>query len=238
MKKFFLLVLLIISTQIPVYSSGRIKTEVYSPNKIVRLVVQVGRPVVIIFGEDENITFTTIGNTSEWDIKGRNNVLHLGAKSLEANSNLIVETDKRIYHIDLMVSERSGYFQLTYKYPLPENPHQYSIPNKKYPKNYLYYGFGDKEIKPELIYDDGFKTYLKFNSNLDLPTIYKVTPDGTEALIASHIEKGMVVIHEVAKRFNIRLGKKVLGIINGGKLRDTYSENHTTDDYYRVIKGR
>ncbi len=40
--------------------------------------------------------------------------------------------------------------------------------------------------------------------------------DGTEALLNTHMENEVVVIHETAKKFILRLGKSVLAIENRG----------------------
>lgn len=80
--------------------------------------------------------------------------------------------------------------------------------------NHQYWGKGDKDIAPTSAYDDGRFTYFVFDNAKELPTIYKVSADGSEALVNSHVDGNAVVVHETAKNFVLRLGDAVLGIEN------------------------
>lgn len=210
----------------------RIKTVVYDPNDVVRLTVQTGRGVVIEFDPSEEILFVNNGHAESWEVAKKKNMLYLGSKSYGASTNLIVQTSKRQYFIDLIMVKKNGSYKLKYTYngarPI------FWPKNKKH--NYAYYGFGDKELKPALAYDDGYFTYFVFPSNLDQPTIYKITPDGSEAIVDFHLDGNTTIVHETSQRFNIRLGKKVLGIINKGRIRSEYNSSRTSNNIPRKIR--
>ena len=59
--------------------------------------------------------------------------------------------------------------------------------------------------------------------------VYKVMEDGSEALLNTHMEDDVIVIHETAKKFVLRLGKSVLAIENRG-FNDKGSFNRTGTD--------
>lgn len=224
-----------------VAEDGRIKFVKYNPDNVVRLTTQPGRVTVVELASDEQVLSKAYGKKDDWAIVSKANTVQLGPKSLNGNTNLVIQTNKRLYFIDLIVTKNSGTYKVKYLYdaPLLKNDYlKYGERSwvKKQP-NYCYYGFGDKELKPVIMYDDGVFTYFKFANHLNLPTIYSLSPDSSEAVVASHIDNnGWVVVHELSKRFNIRLGKKVLGIVNKGPLRNNFSNFDATDGSFRKIK--
>ncbi|MCV2508822.1 MAG: TrbG/VirB9 family P-type conjugative transfer protein [Neisseriaceae bacterium] len=213
---------------------GRIKSVLYDPNDVVQFTVQPGRGAVIEFDPKEEIIFVNNGHAEAWEIGKKNNMLYIGAKGFSGNTNLIVQTDKRQYFIDLIVVKKNGSYKLKYTYD--SNPNQFYAGTKPKKLNYYYYGYGDGVLTPLFVYDDGYFTYFKFRNSLDTPVIYKMTPDGSEALLDSHIEGDRVVIHETAKEFRIRLGKKVLGVVNKGPLNEQYNRSRTSSGQIRKVK--
>jgi len=74
---------------------------------------------------------------------------------------------------------------------------------------------GDTVLAPTALWDDGRFTYFEFRTNRDLPQIYRVYGDNKEALVNPDDVRGPVlVVHDTAQRFNLRLGDAVLGIRN------------------------
>ena len=223
-----------------VAEDGRIKFVKYNPDNVVRLTTQPGRVTVVELASDEQVLSKAYGKKDDWAIVSKANTVQLGPKSLNGNTNLVIQTNKRLYFIDLIVTKNSGTYKVKYLYDAPLSKNDYLKYGerswvKKQP-NYCYYGFGDKELKPVIMYDDGVFTYFRFTNHLNLPTIYSIGSDGSEAIVASHVDNGWVIVHEISKRFNIRLGKKVLGIVNKGPLRNNFSNFDTTDSSFRKIK--
>ncbi|WP_258861271.1 TrbG/VirB9 family P-type conjugative transfer protein [Neisseria gonorrhoeae] len=102
-----------------------------------------------------------------------------------------------------------------------------------------YWGRGNKNLAPTSIYDNGRFTYFRFNNGRDLPSIYKVLDDSSEALLNTHMDGDTVVIHETAQHFILRLGNQVLGIENRGFSSNGQFNQTGTDDNssIRLIKG-
>ncbi len=80
---------------------------------------------------------------------------------------------------------------------------------------------GGKLIEPSLAFDDGRFTYFRFPNNESIPAPFVIGPDGQEQTANFHMEKGgWMVIHQVARRFVLRMGKAVVGVWN-----DAYDPN-------------
>ena len=72
---------------------------------------------------------------------------------------------------------------------------------------------GSDDIVPRQAYDDGRFMYLSFPGNREVPTVFRLTSDGTEALVNSHVEGDVLVVHELSARL-VRLGAQVVAIWN------------------------
>lgn len=248
MKKYFFLAVLTLSISANAainpasyYKDRRIKYVHYDPNNVTTVTTEPGRVTVIEFDPSEEIISNTYGMKSKWAVVRIGNTLQLGPKKYSGNTNLVVKTDKRIYFLDLIITKHSPTYLVRYIYQSDtrntRNTNLHNAPPVKLSLNYCYYGFGDRELKPLFVYDDGVFTYFKFSNHLPVPTIYSVSEIGSESITASHIkDDGTIVVHELSKRFNIRLGNRVLGIINKGPLRNSYTQFRTTDRSQRNLK--
>lgn len=74
---------------------------------------------------------------------------------------------------------------------------------------------GDKALAPSAVWDDGRFTYFRYRAG-DLPRVFQLLDDGSEALTNFHMAGDTIVVHAVARGFVIRLGSAVLGIRNDG----------------------
>lgn len=222
---------------------GRIQTVVYSPNDVVRIRARIGSAVLVQLEDGERLTgdeTTTLGmgDAEAWKLNARGNNIVFKPKAVSPDTNMIITTSKkRTYVFDLSTSAPKGKkaqattYVLRFVYPdtaadkarAEARKHARALeklkqagrrPNAKH--NYDYWGRGDKALAPTAAYDNGRFTYFSFDNGRELPLIYKVMDDGTEALLNSHIDGDTVVIHETAKRYVLRLGKSVLGLENRG----------------------
>lgn len=104
--------------------------------------------------------------------------------------------------------------------------------------NTAYVKRGNLELAPTAMWDNGLFTYLQYNAK-ELPSVYKVMPDGTEALVNTHIEADTMIIHETNHLYRLRLGGAVAELANQ-KLRDNGFNHYGTSVNYleRVEKSR
>lgn len=191
---------------------------------------------------NEHITEVAGGDSAGWEIvatKGNNDIF-MKPKSSAHDTNLVVATDRRSYAFDLRIlSDRSSeiatwHLAFTYAKPVTELPPltaaQIEVLNKAkvktlqaapQPKKNTQYSMqvmpASDEIAPTAAWDDGTFTYLRIPNHREIPTVFRVTADGTESMVNTHMEgdnKDTIVIHGVAKRYVLRLSSQVVGIWN------------------------
>ena len=81
----------------PISTDSRIKTLIYNPNEIFRLVVHFNFQTSVEFEKDEEIKTITTGNSYAWQLIPIDNRLFI--KPLEDNilTNMTIITNKRVY---------------------------------------------------------------------------------------------------------------------------------------------
>lgn len=226
---------------------SRIQTVMYSPNDVVHVRARIGNAVLVQLEDDERLNGDEtaalgMGDASAWKLSVKGNNIIFKPAAASPDTNMIITTNKkRTYVFDLSTSASKGKkaqattYVLRFIYPdtaaykaraeaekqaraLEQLRLAGQGPNAKH--NYDYWGTGDKALAPTAAYDNGRFTYFSFDNGRELPLIYKVMDDSTEALLNSHVDGDTVVVHETAKRYVLRLGKSVLGLENRG-----YNEN-------------
>lgn len=71
------------------------------------------------------------------------------------------------------------------------------------------------DIVPDLVFDDGARTYFRFANNRPIPTIFQMGPDGAEEMVNVRMDPDdLLVADRVARRFVLRLGRSVASVIN------------------------
>ncbi len=191
---------------------------------------------------DEHITKVGGGDSDGWQIEATvgTNFIFLKPKSTAHDSNMVLKTDKRSYTFDLRILNdhapeiATWHLVFTYAKPVTELPPltvaQIEVLNKAkvkalqaapLPKKNSQYSMqvmpASDEIAPTAAWDDGTFTYLRIPNHREIPTVFRVTADGTESMVNTHMEgdnKDTIVIHGVAKRYVLRLSSQVVGIWN------------------------
>lgn len=242
----------------------RIQTAIYTPDDVFVVRTQVGVATVIQLESDERISGDSsamgIGDAEAWKMTSRGRNIFFKPVAERPDTNLLVTTNKRTYAFDLKSTNGTPppTYILRFDYPDTELAKQRATEQataKKRVKaaeawvkvqsapplnaNRNYWGRGNKNLAPTSVYDNGRFTYFSFNNGRDLPSIYKVLDDGSEVLLNTHIDGDMVVVHETAQHFVLRLNRQVLGIENRGFNSNGQFNQTGTDDNasVRVIKG-
>ena len=246
---------------------SRIHYVEYDTDTVVKIRAKVAHTVTVQLdkGESAEQGVVAMGDAQAWNmaVKGNNLIFKPTAESPQ--TNLTVITNKRIYVFDLSLAgcsyNKKGKkvctpptYLLRFTYPddiaaarAAANRQQarafqmklkYGLDGAKTPLNYNYYGVGEKKIAPAAMWDDGRFTYLRYPNNKDLPTIYKLNPDGSEMLVNTRTDGDTFIIHETAEEFVMRLGDSVLGIKNKGYKVGEFNHLGTNDrNSVRLIKG-
>ena len=208
-------------------------------DKTIPILTKRGFVTQIDFGKGESIE--SLGGTSQaaaltgdadgWIVVGRkgDRHLYLKPKSEAYPSNLLVVTNRYNYAFELRIlpdeSRSDGVWRLSFRYPndglsnaeVRANQVAYALgaPNEKRNLKYrveLIRGNGD--ILPKKVWDDGRFTYIAMGNNREIPAAFKVDGNDGESTVNLHTEGQLLVIHEVARRFLLRLDKQEVGIWN------------------------
>lgn len=216
----------------------------YDMNQVTMIKAKRGFATHIDLEADEHIVKDGVGggDTDNWitSAKVGSNFILLKPKKNAHDSNLVVKTDKRSYAFDLHVlkdhSSDKGTWRIAYTYPKPNTevapltPAQIEAINKAKVKQLqaapqavrntqysMQVMTNSDEIAPTAAWDDGNFTYLKIPNHREIPAVFRVTTDGDESMVNTHMEgdsKDTIVIHGMAKHYVLRLSKQVVGVWN------------------------
>jgi len=213
---------------------ARVGIVTYHAGDVVEVVARPGEATQIVLGENEAIEDAALGDASMWTVNAArgDHYIYLRPKQDARTSNLLVTTNHHVYSFELVRAgerpvggESPAMYRISFKYPddpqpaamlrakrvealLKESPvarnSNYSMQVQK----------GSDAIAPIRAYDDARFTYLEFAAGHDMPAAFAVTAEGSEALVASHVEDGLLVLHRVSARWSLRLGNLVVGLWN------------------------
>lgn len=215
----------------PCGSDPHIACAIYDPTESYQITYRPGEATVIVFEKGEKLDGTGMGDGKAWTVGPAGNGFFFKPKAPKAATNLILLTNKRRYVLKLIPVERheQAIWSLDFAYPDTRAKADAAAAvrsaearallsqsgNPVGPRNADYDMRGDTALAPTALWDDGRFTYFEFKTSRDLPQIYRVLEDGTEALVNPDDMRGPVlVVHDTAKRFNLRVGDAVLGIRN------------------------
>ncbi|WP_179403773.1 TrbG/VirB9 family P-type conjugative transfer protein [Burkholderia guangdongensis] len=215
---------------------SRVRHVIYHGDEVVRVEAQRGFATHIALDPHERIQVVAPGDRDGWQVvanRGDHDV-YLKPQLAAHDSNLEIRTDRRSYSFDLVVLPLKAKFgnhrvmyRVTFVYPdelakqaqgdsdaalvakrLAQPP---GVRNARYSMQVMP---NSDDITPTAAWDDGRFTYLRIPNNRRMPAIFRVADNGTESVVDKHIEGDTIVVHEVAKRFVLRLSNEVVGIWN------------------------
>jgi type IV secretion system protein VirB9 len=215
---------------------SRVRQIVYAPDAVVRIQAQRGFATHIALDPHEQIQVVAPGDRDGWQVvanRGDHDV-YLKPQLAAHDSNLEIRTDKRSYSFDLVVLPLKAKFgngdemyRVTFVYPDEVKAQTHAetdaelvaqrlgqpsvVRNTRYSMQVMP---RSDDIAPTAAWDDGRFTYIRIPNNRRIPAIFRVAEDGTESVVDRHMEDDVIVVHEVAKRFVLRLGDEVVGIWN------------------------
>ena len=215
---------------------SRVRQVIYRADDVVRVEAQRGFATHIALGPREHIKVVAPGDRDGWQVvasKGDHDV-YLKPQLAAHDSNLEIRTDRHSYSFDLVVLPLKSKFgndrvmyRVTFVYldeltkPAQGNSdvelvakrlaQPAAVRNARYSMQVMP---NSDDIAPTAAWDDGRFTYLRVPNNRRMPAIFRVADDGTESVVDKHVDGDTIVVHEVAKRFVLRLGAEVVGIWN------------------------
>ena len=220
---------------------GGAKTYDYQEAAVYPLIATPGRITDIVLEPGEALVGSgpvAAGDTARWVIgdtisgAGPERRVHVMVKptALGLTTNLIINTDRRTYHLELRASGRTWFSQVAWRYgeghiaaapalvgapPAPIPPAAPAAVEVRAPLvlNRAYRIEGPHPAwRPVEVYDDGRKVFVVFGSRIDmadLPPLYRLGPDGkTAELINFHVEGRALVADRLFDRAELRLGAR------------------------------
>lgn len=229
-------------------ADARVKTLTYRENDVFELKGHYGFTTMVELSPKEHIETTSIGDSEAWQVipsTQRGNILFVKPLEPNAETNMTVLTDKRIYAFELSAGIASSYksddlaFRVRFIYPEEAQ----EIQQKKKPSlkdydplegadtsdwNFDYAYSGARRLRPEQAFDDGTFTYLKFGKQDITPAIFVVDETGHESLINFNIQGDYLVIERVGAQFTLRDGDIATCIFNEAYAQETGTQGQKT----------
>ncbi|PZR36679.1 P-type conjugative transfer protein TrbG [Caulobacter segnis] len=213
------------------YRDETVYPVIATPGRITDIVLEPGE---ILVGSGP----VAAGDTARWVIgdttsgQGAQRRVHVMIKPTASGlaTNLIINTDRRTYHLELRASARTWLSQVAWRYadaappvlaaaairgPGPEPivpPEQPDRPlNLAYKINGPYPNW-----RPVAVSDDGQRVFVDFGPAVamdDLPPLYRIGPDGkTAELVNYRVEGRRIIVDRLFERAELRLGAKRAGL--------------------------
>jgi type IV secretion system protein VirB9 len=212
----------------PLPHDSRIRVFTYTPDHIYKYVGNFRYQASLKFGADETIVTVTMGDSSGWQIEQSGSRMFLRPLNGNAETNMMVITDKRMYQFEMHALEAESIedvnlvFETRFLYNNQVNDSLKTFNSKfepdftgriKYNFNYTY--SGPKSIAPIKIFDDGEFTYFEFrDKNTELPAIFNVDSKGYEGLVNYRVSDNYVIVERVTSVFTLRHGSDTICVFN------------------------
>lgn len=202
---------------------------VASPGRITDITLEAGEALV-----DANPI--AAGDTARWVIgdttsgEGANRRVHVLVKPVQGDlaTNLVINTTRRTYHLQLRASDRAFLSQVGWRYPASSEAAPamigapvIAVPAPSVPPvaepasanfSFAYRVTGNARWRPVRVYDDGVRTFVEFGPGVvlsDLPPLFLVGPDGKSAeLVNYRISERRLVVDRLFDRAELRFGLK------------------------------
>lgn len=244
------------SFPIPGKLDSRVRTVYYQPDQIYRLYGFAGFELDLVFGVNEKFIGLSAGDPEALIYSAHGDVLTLRPKAASVHTNITITTSLHRYYFEYSATDRrpedSDEVMYAVRFTYPPTPVKTHGPTAAelvngaleraehaLPENVDYWYCGSPELKPIAASDNGIETRLTFGARSELPAIFVLNDDGSEALINFSIDQGDVIVQRIARRFILRRGKLIGCIVNEGFLGagERLKSGTISPGVTRVVKG-
>jgi type IV secretion system protein VirB9 len=216
---------------------GATQLFVYTPGGLYQVYAAVGEVTDIMLQEGETLSDTgavAAGDTVRWVIgeassgTGPARRTHILVKPTDPGlrTNLVINTDKRTYHVELRSTPTTYMASVGWSYPQDEliairhrreaastlaaSQVQTGIDPAKL--DFAYRLSGDKPLwKPVQVFDDGAKTYILFPNTItqsELPPLFLIGEKNKVELVNYRVSGRYIVVDRLFSVAELRLGTK------------------------------
>jgi len=211
---------------------GAMQVYPYNDGTLYRLYAAPGRITDIALQMGETITSVAAGDTVRWTVgdttsgSGANQRTHILVKpfSVGLRTNLVITTDRRVYHLELESRSSGAMAALSWTYPHDELialRRQQDMAAAAAPiasglaverLNFHYLISGDKPAwRPLRAFDDGRQTYIEFSPSIavgEAPPLFVIGEDGEASLVNYRVAGRYYVVDRLFGAAELRLGGK------------------------------
>lgn len=217
----------------PLPVDPRLRAITYHPNGIHKYIGYYDYQASILIEEGEQVKTISMGAPDTWQVVPSGNRIFIKPISddpQDASTNMLMITNKRIYHFVLEAKEVNDdgindpnlVFETTFFYPDSNTDAVQQFSQTKGPDlsepekyNFNYTMSGSEIIAPIRVFDDGEFTYFQFSSlNAEVPAFFLVDTEGKEALVNYRVNGDYIVIERVTSQLTLRNGTDVTCIFN------------------------
>lgn len=204
----------------------------FADGVLYRLYAAPGRVSDIALEPGETLTSVAAGDTTRWAVgdtssgSGEGRRTHLLVKPFAAglSTNLVIATDRRVYHVQLTSTVATAMTAIRWTYPQDEllalsrhkaaeeaaRPVSAGIAIEN-----LYFGYkisGDKPLwRPLRAFDDGRQTWIEFPADIaagEAPPLFVVGSNGEAELVNYRVAGRYYVVDRLFAAAELRLGAK------------------------------
>ncbi len=199
----------------------RVRDVVYNKDNVTAIDASYGTSTMIQLQADEKIETLALGDSVAWKIEPnrKGDIIFVKPVEKNAQSNLNVVTNKRIYVFLLRSNTRavgSQIYAVRFRFPEDEADAKLLVAAKERAANPNLkdlnianansdYGYkGSSTNKPVAVFDDGTKTWFRFEG--ETPALYIVDAGRNESLVNFRTEGPYVVVDKVSPQWTLRNG--------------------------------
>lgn len=210
---------------------ARVRFVWYQRDDVVTVPASYGVSTMIEFGQDERVETLGAGDALAWSIEPnkKGNVLFVKPIEKNAVANLNVLTNKRSYIFLLQGAFRPvshQVFAIKFRYReevsdaalMEEARARADQPNRQAFRaenaNSAYAYKGSSANRPLVIFDDGVKTWLRFDPAREIPAIYLVDTERNETLVNYRREGEYIIVDRVNAQWTLRNGEDATCVFN------------------------
>ncbi len=212
------------AVQVYPYSEGALYQVYTAPGQVTDIALQPGEQLV-------GAGPVAAGDTVRWIIgdtesgAGPNRRIHILVKPVRANlqTNLVINTDRRTYHIELRSAERTYMASVSWSYPLDELialRGQSAAAGLREPVaadgpmlenlNFRYRIQGDRPPwRPLRAFDDGRQVFIEFPAGIEqgeMPPLWIIGADGGAELVNYRVRGRFIIVDRLFGGAELRLG--------------------------------
>jgi type IV secretion system protein VirB9 len=207
--------------QVYPYTKGALYQLYAAPNQVTDIALEPAEKLVSVSAGDT--VRWVVGDTTSGEGKGAQ--VHILVKPIgpELETNLVIATDRRTYHLEMRSSDKTYMASVSWTYPADE---LIALKKQRVEADvagttvadtgvnieqikFRYRIEGDAPWKPRQVFDDGAKVYILFPSGLaqsEAPPLFVIGPDAKPALVNYRVRGTTYIVDRLFAAAELRLG--------------------------------